>query len=239
LAPGDLITGMNGRPVADFREIGELVRMRTGDPISLTVQRGSGLQSLTVVPVRHDFTDPLTGRVSRLGYLGLTPSMTPGDVYRKHYNPIEALANGVSTTWGILSTTVDYLGRIVTGRESPSQLGSLVGMAQTSGAVAKAAVQSTPNLGGQIVNLSLSLLGLAAFLSVSIGFMNLLPIPVLDGGHLVFYAYEAVTRRPAAAKVQAVGYRVGLALLLGLMLFATWNDFHQIPVLKILGGLFS
>ena len=239
LQSGDLVTLMNGRPVVDFRDIGALVRMRTGDPIRMTVSRGAGAQDLTVVPQRHAFTDPLTGRVAQLGYLGLTPSMAPGDVYRKHYNPIEAVGNGVSTTWDILSTTVDYLGRIVTGRESPNQLGSLVGMAQTSGAVAKEAVQSSPNLGLQIVNLSLSLLGLAAFLSVSIGFMNLLPIPVLDGGHLLFYAYEAVARRPAAAKVQAVGYRVGLALLLGLMLFATWNDFHQIPVLKILGGLFS
>ena len=239
LRPGDLITRLNGKSVVDFRDIGGLVRMRTGDPIRMSVQRGDGAQEITVVPVRHDFTDPLTGRVSRLGYLGLAPSLAPGDVYRRQYNPVQAIANGTATTWDILATTVTYLGRIVTGRESPNQLGSLVGMAQTSGAVTKAAVQSAPNLGGQIINLSLSLFGLAAFLSVSIGFMNLLPVPVLDGGHLLFYAYEAVARRPAAAKVQAVGYRVGLALLVGLMLFATWNDFHQIPVLKILGGLFS
>ena len=84
-----------------------------------------------------------------------------------------------------------------------------------------------------------ALLGLTAVLSVGIGFMNLLPVPVLDGGHLVFYAYEAVARRPLAAKVQAAGYRVGLALLLGLMLFATWNDLQQLRVFKFLGGLVS
>ena len=84
-----------------------------------------------------------------------------------------------------------------------------------------------------------ALLSLAAVLSVGIGFMNLLPVPVLDGGHLLFYAYEAIARRPVGARVQAAGYRVGLALLLGLMLFATWNDLQQLRVFKLLGGLFS
>ena len=91
----------------------------------------------------------------------------------------------------------------------------------------------------KLVGAGLNLLQLAAFVSVSIGFMNLLPVPVLDGGHLLFYAYEAVARRPLAAEVQAVGYRVGLALLLGLMLFATWNDLQQLRVFKLLGDLFS
>jgi len=84
-----------------------------------------------------------------------------------------------------------------------------------------------------------ALLQLSAILSVSVGFLNLLPIPVLDGGHLVFYAYEAVARRPLAAKVQAVGYRLGLALLLGFMLFAVWNDLQRYNVFNFLGGLFS
>lgn len=83
----------------------------------------------------------------------------------------------------------------------------------------------------------MALLQLAAAISVGVGFMNLLPVPVLDGGHLLFYAYEALARRPLAAKVQAAGYRVGLALVLGLMLFATWNDLQQLRVFKILGGL--
>ena len=76
-------------------------------------------------------------------------------------------------------------------------------------------------------------------LSVGIGFMNLLPVPVLDGGHLLIYAYEAVARRPLAARVQDVGYRLGLALLLGLMLFATWNDFQNLRVFQLLGRLVS
>ena len=94
-------------------------------------------------------------------------------------------------------------------------------------------------LGRLIQGAFVSLLSLTAVLSVSIGFMNLLPIPVLDGGHLLFYAYEAVARRPLAGRIQAAGYRVGLALLLGFMLFATWNDLNRLRVFNFLGGLFS
>jgi regulator of sigma E protease len=85
----------------------------------------------------------------------------------------------------------------------------------------------------------MALLRLAAVISVGIGFMNLLPIPVLDGGHLVFYAYEAVARRPMAARIQSVGHRVGLAMLSGFMLFATWNDLQRLNVFKFVGGLFG
>ncbi len=94
-------------------------------------------------------------------------------------------------------------------------------------------------VGEKAAGIAIALLGLAAVLSVGIGFLNLLPVPVLDGGHLVFYAYEAAARRPVGAGVQAASYRVGLALLLGLMVFATWNDLQQLRVFQFLGGLFS
>jgi len=95
------------------------------------------------------------------------------------------------------------------------------------------------SVGLKAANVVLMLLQLTAMLSVGIGFLNLLPIPVLDGGHLLFYAYEAVARKPLGAKVQEVGYQVGLVLVIGLMLFATWNDLHKQGLFKFLGGLFS
>jgi regulator of sigma E protease len=134
---------------------------------------------------------------------------------------------------------VFYIGRMVTGHESADQISGPLGMAQISGDLAKQTASASKDLGSFAVNASLTVLLLVANISVGIGFLNLMPIPVLDGGHLLFYAYEAVARRPLAAKVQAVGYRVGLALVLGLMLFATVNDLQRLRVFNFIGGLFS
>ncbi|MEG1029949.1 MAG: site-2 protease family protein, partial [Brevundimonas sp.] len=139
----------------------------------------------------------------------------------------------------ILGTTFTYIGRIFTGRETGDQFSGPLGIAKASGALANAAVAANPDPLVMAGNLLLALTSFAAILSVGIGFLNLLPIPVLDGGHLMFYAYEAVARRPVAAKVQEAGYRVGLALLASLMLFATWNDLQKLNLFKFLGGLVS
>jgi regulator of sigma E protease len=128
---------------------------------------------------------------------------------------------------------------VFTGRETADQLSGPLGMAQLSGEIAKQTAQTSPNVQTLLINWAILMLEMVANISVGIGFLNLMPIPVLDGGHLLFYAYEAVARRPLAAKVQAAGYRVGLALVLGLMLFATWNDLQRLRVLTFLGGLFS
>src|SRR5690606_349044 len=112
--------------------------------------------------------------------------------------------------------------------------GGPIRIAQASGAVAEVSTEGAPNVPTMLLGALVGLLGLTAILSVSVGFMNLLPIPVLDGGHLLFYAYEAVARRPLSGSIQAAGYRVGLALLLGFMLFATWNDLQRLRVFNFL-----
>ena len=192
-----------------------------------------------MTPERKVSTDKLTGGDNRFGVIGLETTARPGDIYRKRYAPAEALVGGAERTWNVLSTTVFYLGRIVRGLESGDQLGGPLRIAAVSGGAAKAGAQGAPDMGGKLLGGFVALLTLAAVVSVGIGFMNLLPVPVLDGGHLLFYAYEALARRPLGASIQAAGYRVGLALLLGLMLFATWNDLLQLRVFKRLGGLFS
>ena len=151
----------------------------------------------------------------------------------------DAFIGALKRTWSILDTTVFYIGRIITGQESGDQLGGPLRIASVSGQAAQAGAEGATDLGHKLLGASVALLSLAAVLSVGIGFMNLLPVPVLDGGHLLFYAYEALARRPLGARVQAAGYRVGLALLLALMLFATWNDLQQLSVFKFLGRLFS
>jgi regulator of sigma E protease len=236
---GDIVKAIEGRPIDDFMQVRQYVALRAGQPIRFTVQRGERTVNLVATPERKLQVDRLTGADTQLGVLGLGSTARPGDISRRRYAPAEALVGGVTRTWDVLETTVFYLGRIVRGLESGDQLGGPLRIAATSGGAAKAGAEGAPNLGGQILGGFVALLSLAAVLSVGIGFMNLLPVPVLDGGHLLFYAYEAAARRPVGAKVQALGYRVGLALLLGLMLFATWNDLQQLRVFKLLGGMFS
>lgn len=235
---GDLIVEANGREVKSFDEIAQLVQVRANVPTEFVVERGGREVALVATPEWRIRADRIAGE-RRQGTLGIVPVQSADDYIKVRYNPIEAVAGGVERTWRTLETTVYYLGRMITGQVSADQLSGPLGIARISGKVAQAGAEGAPNVGGMILGSGINLLQLAAFVSVSIGFMNLLPVPVLDGGHLLFYAYEAVARRPLAAKVQAAGYRVGLALLLGLMLFATWNDLQQLRVFNLLGGVLS
>jgi regulator of sigma E protease len=123
---------------------------------------------------------------------------------------VGALESGVSQTWFVVDRTLAYIGKVLIGRESADQIGGPIRIAQISGQVASV---SLPDL-----------INLAAVLSVSIGLLNLFPVPLLDGGHLMFYAVEAARGRPLSERAQEMGFRVGLALVLMLMIFATYND---------------
>ena len=236
--PGDLIVRANGRKIVRFDDIAEVVSVRANVPIQFVVKRGDREVVLTGTPRWQMRTDPVGG-AQRLGTLGIIPAQTADDYVNVRYNPIEAVQRGTQRTWHTLETTVYYLGRMITGQVNADQLRGPLGIATVTKNVATLGADSSQGILEIVTRSSLNLLQLVAVLSVSIGFMNLLPVPVLDGGHLMFYAYEAVFRRPLAAKVQAAGYRVGLALVLGLMLFATWNDLQRLNVFKLFGGLFS
>ncbi|AQR62158.1 RIP metalloprotease RseP [Brevundimonas sp. LM2] len=235
---GDLISSMNGRPVEDAGEVVRKVNLSSGDPIRFTVERAGQPVQILATPARVTKEDPIAGRVT-VGTIGLTLASSSAESRHVRYNPIEAVGQGVRETGDVLGTTLTYLGRIFTGRESGDQLSGPLGIAKASGALTNAAVAANPDPTAMAINLLLTMTSFAAILSIGIGFLNLLPIPVLDGGHLVFYAYEAVARKPVAAGVQEAGYRVGLALLAGLMLFATWNDLQKLNLFKFLGGLVS
>ena len=234
----DLITAINGREIQDAGEVTRKVSLSSGDPVRFTVERAGRPVELVATPVRQVSEDPIAGRVS-VGRIGLALASVPGEARQVRYNPIQAVGQGVRETGDILGTTMTYLGRIFTGRESGDQLSGPLGIAKASGALTNAAVAANPDPVATVLNLLLTLTSFAAILSIGIGFLNLLPIPVLDGGHLVFYAYEAVAKKPVAAGVQEAGYRVGLALLAGLMLFATWNDLQKLNLFQFLGGLVS
>jgi regulator of sigma E protease len=150
------------------------------------------------------------GNIHRLGVLGISRSMAPGDVRTESVGPIAAVRMGAEETWFIVERTLSYIGGIVVGKENADQLGGPIRIAQVSGQVATAGI--------------VALLHLAAVLSVSIGLLNLFPVPLLDGGHLLFYAIEAVRGRPLSERAQEVGFRIGFALVIMLMIFATFND---------------
>lgn len=236
--PGDLITHVNGKLIADGGEVTQVVALSSGDPVRFTVERAGADVLLTATPERKIEENPIAGRVS-VGRIGLALGSSRDEVRHVRYGPIAAVGRGFQETGNILSTTFTYIGRIFTGRESGDQFSGPLGIAKASGALTNAAVAANPDPLAMVGNLLLTLTSFAAILSVGIGFLNLMPVPVLDGGHLMFYAYEAVARRPVAAKVQEAGYRVGLALLASLMLFATWNDLQKLNLFKFLGGLVS
>jgi len=238
IAPGDTILEVDGHRVASFDKLHNYVAVRSGVPIQLLILRGGTEIHLTATPIEREIVDEVAGK-QKIGLLGLQSAPGPGAGRWVTYNPVQAVGAGVTRTFDILQTTTYYLGRLVRGQVSGDQLRGPIGTAQAAGRVARAEAHDAPTLPLAILAVTVGLINVAAVFSVAIGFMNLLPIPVLDGGHLLLYAYEAAARRPLAASVQMVTYRVGLALVLGLMLFATTNDLRRNNVFHFLGGLFS
>jgi len=236
--PGDVVIRADGRKIDSFATLQSIVFLKSGTAIPFVVDRDGREVALTATPQRGEIVDRL-GHKQHLGILGIGYQQKAGDLKIKRYGPLEAVVGGVDRTFDVVRTTVQYLGRLIVGRETAEQLSGPLGMAQLSGDIAKQTAAASGDGKTLALNAVITLFELVANISVGIGFLNLLPVPVLDGGHLLFYAYEAVARRPLAAKVQAAGYRVGLALVLGLMLFATWNDLQRLRVFNFIGGLFS
>ncbi len=214
--PGDLVLEIDGAKVESFSDMQRIVGSHAGQPLAFTVARGDREVTLTATPELKEVKDPF-GNSHRTGLLGISRSLAAGDVTTQRFGPVEAIGMGVQETWFVVARTFDYLGGLVAGRESADQLGGPIRIAQVSGQVA------TFGIG--------ALLSLAAVLSVSIGLLNLFPIPLLDGGHLLFYAFEAIRGRPLSARTQDIGFRIGLALVLMLMIFATWNDVLHIAAM--------
>lgn len=235
---GDVVLSVDGRKADSFQSLIDKIILSSDTPLTFVVQRGSSEVTIVATPRRGPVVDQL-GKTHMLGKLGLGHDYHPGDVTVRRYNFPQAVVGGVERTVSTISHTVVYIGRLIGGREKADQLAGPLGMAQLSGDLTKRVAAESPDAGAFVLNSLLTIFQFIGVISVGIGFMNLLPVPVLDGGHLLFYAYEAVARRPLAAKVQATGYRVGLALVLSLMLFATWNDLQRLRVFNLFGGLFS
>lgn len=206
---GDVVTAIDGDKIDSFSDMQRIVGIRAGDTLKFNVKRGDSIIELRGTPELKEIKDSF-GNVHRLGVLGITRATSPGDATIERVNPATALWLGVKETWFVVDRTLAYIGGIFTGREAADQVGGPLRIAQIS---------------GQVATIGLSaLIHLAAVLSISIGLLNLFPVPLLDGGHLLFYAIEAARGRPLSERAQEVGFRIGLGLVLMLMVFATYND---------------
>jgi len=222
---GDRINAINGNPIDTFQDIITEVVWRPGEELRFDIERDGEARVILAAP-RAQREEDRFGGTRTLGRIGLGSVDTPA--LRDSYNPIEAVGQGVDRTWSAVSMTARYVSRVVTGQVSAELLNGPLGIATAAGQTASASVEAGGSAGESAFLLLVNLINLAGFLSVGLGLVNLLPIPILDGGHLVYYAYEAVARRPLSMKAQALGFRVGLVFVLGLMLVATWNDLNYL-----------
>ena len=214
--PGDKIVSIDGQKIESFSEMQRIVGISPDQPLQFVVDRDGKLIEITATPERKEITDHF-GNTIRLGLLGIQRSASPDDWTLRRHDPVSALVMAVKECYFVISRSLGYLYDVITGREAADQLGGPIRIAQVSGQVATAGF--------------VALLNLAAIISVSIGLLNLFPIPMLDGGHLLFYAIEAIRGRPLSETTQEIGFRIGLAFVLMLMLFATWNDLIHLKFL--------
>jgi regulator of sigma E protease len=236
LMAGDLIASVDGAPVNSATDVLDAIKGKAGQPVSMTVvrdvpedvitaeQASPDLPWVTVVLTPEPFELPIDAAEEGtaqnksvpevVGSLpGLTWAALP-NITRVYANPFHAVYRAVSETWSISASTFTAISQLISGDRSVKELGGPLKIARISGEVANQNV--------------LSLLHFMVLLSINLGLINLLPVPVLDGGHLVFYGIEALRGRPVSIKAQEYSFRVGLALVLCLMIFATWNDLAQL-----------
>ena len=206
---GDLVVSIDGRAIESFTDMQRIVSGSAERTLEIVVDRGGAPVTLKAVPKLQEVKDRFNN-THRIGVLGIERSTAPGDVRTERVSPGQAIVEGVEQTWFVIERTMSYLAGVIVGRESADQLGGPARIAQVAGQMASLGI--------------LPIINLAAVLSVSIGLLNLFPIPLLDGGHLLFYAVEAIRGRPLSDRAQEVGFRIGLAIVLMLMIFATFND---------------
>ena len=207
--PGDLVIAIDGESIDNFADMQRIVSVNAGETLNIEVNRGGEHVTLKATPQLKELKDSF-GNAHRLGVLGISRSMAPGDIKTEKMGPLKAVAEGARETWFVVDRTLSYIGGVFTGREAADQLGGPIRIAQVSGEVASVGF--------------VALIHLTAVLSISIGLLNLFPIPLLDGGHLLFYAIEAIRGRPLSERAQELGFRIGLAIVVMLMIFATFND---------------
>lgn len=217
LQKGDLVVNLAGQNLDTFDDLREIVMANPKTPLEAVVLRDGQEVGLTITPKAKESGD------KTVGLLGVRPDPEQAEYVR--YNPVTAVWMGVERTYSLSAQILSHLGTLISGGGSMKDLGGPLRIAQVSGDAAKSGFDN--------------LIYLMAVLSINLGLINLFPIPMLDGGHLVFYAAEAIRGKPLSEKAQEYGFRLGLTLVLGLMVFATWNDLVQLKVFDFIKQLFT
>ena len=216
MQPGDRILSVDGAPLAGWLQWVQLVRASPELPLNIVVQRDAGAVPLTIVPKLSAAEDG-----SQIGVIGayvqefdLMASLPPERLREVHYNPLTAVIPAVQETWEKSVFVLDSIKKMVIGLISVKNINGPITIAQVAG--------ETASYGLEVY------LGFLAILSISLGVLNLLPIPVLDGGHLLYYSIEAIIRRPVPERIQAMGLQLGLLLISGVMVLAVFNDVSRL-----------
>ena len=218
---GDQILAINGNDILYFAELKTIVEASAGQKLSVKILRGKKEKILNVIPKPTDIK--VGGEYKKVGRLGITGD--PGELVNIKQGFSEALLNGCVKTYEFSKRILVFVGNIFIGKESTSELGGILRIADISGKVAD---QGFANY-----------ISFLAILSINLGLINLFPIPMLDGGHLAFYFFEALRGKPLAEKTQEYGLRVGFALVIALFLFVTWNDFINLGFISYVSNLFG
>ena len=206
---GDVIAAIDGRPIETFADMQRVVSVSAGSELSFLIKRDGTELTLKATPALKEVKD-LFGNSHRIGVLGIQYNAKPDESRSIPVGFFESIKIGFEQVWFIIATTFKFIASLFAGAGSAGDVGGPIRIAQLSGQAA--------SLGFQFV------VQLCATLSVSIGLLNLFPVPLLDGGHLLFYGVEAVRGRPLSERAQEMGFRIGLGLVLMLMVFATYND---------------
>jgi regulator of sigma E protease len=213
LQPGDVVLSIDGRAVESFSDMQRIVSASAGRTLAFRVDRGGAPMTIQATPNLQQGKDGFGNNFCH-AILGVTHSATASERKPEPVDPLTAVWLGTTKTWYVIERTFSYIGGLFAGRECADQLGGPIRIAQLSGQVA--------TLG------FLPVLDFAGLLSISIGLLNLFPVPLLDGGHLLFYAIEAVRGRPLSERAQEIGFRIGFAIVVMLMIFTVFNDTIQL-----------
>ena len=209
LKPGDFIRKVDGSDTRSFGAVQEIVFQSGGQSLPIVVERAGSLIELTLTPRVEEMPDGFGGKI-KVALMGVRHNPATDKALYERYSLPQAFAKGIERTWYIIATTGHYVGKLFTGNESIDQIGGPIAMAKGAG--------DTASSGG------LAFISFVALLSVSIGLINLFPVPMLDGGHLAFYAVEALRGKPLGPNAQEWGYRIGFSFVVMLMLIGIWND---------------